>query len=38
MEKRPNAQDYDRLLLNDIPLIDVRAPGRVRSGSNARCP
>ncbi|AIR63345.1 tRNA 2-selenouridine synthase [Cedecea neteri] len=33
MEKRPNTQDYDRLLLNDIPLIDVRAPVEFAQGS-----
>ena len=33
MARRPDSDDYRRLLLNDIPLMDMRSPGEFAQGA-----
>ena len=36
MQERPDSDDYPRIFLQDVPLIDVRAPIEFQQGAFAR--
>lgn len=36
MQERPDSDDYPRIFLQDVPLIDVRAPIEFQQGAFAQ--